>query len=241
MRSGAHLRDPRHNTRGMEQQLPIALIDMDGPLADFDPQVYALCEDLGFPLHDGEVSIENPCSRHRFLTACMAPEHADAVRHIINTSRWFRDLPPTPGAQEWLPRLAEVAEVWICTKPLEQNHTCRDDKAAWLREHLGQEWEDRLIIAPDKSLVHGDVLLDDAIKPEWFARASWEPVVFPCPFNGQGSKWENVRRWTWGDPIEDLLPSLRPKPAPVVVNISPPLDPRPAPSMLTNTPGPRRS
>jgi 5'-nucleotidase len=129
---------------------------------------------------------------------------------MVDTStRWFYDLPVVEGAVEGMKRLAEAADVWVCTKPLEANHYCRDGKAWWVHRHLGPEWESRLIIAPDKSMVRGDILLDDAINLDWLPRASWQPVVFPAPFNGDGSDWSCLPRWTWGDPIEHLLDYAR--------------------------------
>ncbi len=110
-----------------------------------------------------------------------------------------------PGAVDGFLELAEVAPVWIVTKPLEANLTCRDDKALWIRQHLGKEWERRLIITPDKSMVHGSVLLDDAPKPEWFGRATWVPVIYPWSFNGLGSEWADLPRWQWGDWPQRLL------------------------------------
>src|SRR5690606_26027440 len=105
-------------------------------------------------------------------------------------------LPVTPGAQEGVDALMAVGvDVWVCTKPLEVNPTCRDEKGAWLREHFPM-LEKRLIIAPDKSLVMGDILLDDAPSLEWARRATWMPVVFDAPFNRAGSIWERLPRWT---------------------------------------------
>lgn len=180
---------------------PRILVDMDGPLADFDAAFYALCEGSEWPMHS---TLADQC--HRFATDCILdPEHARLARQYVNTSRWFLDLPVVDGAAEGLDALADHADVWICTKPLEANPHCRDDKAAWIRRHLGTDWERRLVLTPDKSLVRGDVLLDDAIKLHWLETAEWQPVVFPTPWNGDGSEWHGIRRWTWGDPIDELL------------------------------------
>lgn len=43
--------------------------------------------------------------------------------------------------------------------------------AQWLVEHIGDGWDRRLILTPDKSLVVGDILLDDAPKHEWYGAA----------------------------------------------------------------------
>lgn len=179
---------------------PTILVDMDGPLADFDVHFFQRCASEGWTL---DCTVE--AQRHRFATDHIPNRRErDAARAMVDTPGWFRDLPVTPGAQDGLRGLAEFAEVWICTKPLEANGTCRDDKAAWLAEHFGDEWVQRLILAPDKSMVRGDVLLDDAPKPEWFGRADWWPVIFPEPWNA--AVYPDLPTWDWSsDPRELAL------------------------------------
>lgn len=186
---------------------PIVLVDQDGPLADFDARFFEMCAENGWELHS-----DRSTQCHRFATDCMVDRKARRkARLFVDSSAWFADLPVVEGAVEGINALAEHAEVWICTKPLEANLTCRDDKAMWVRKNLGVEWERRLIMAPDKSLVIGDVLLDDAPKPEWFVRAPWQPVVFSTPWNGPGSVWGELPHWTWGEDVERLLEKARKK------------------------------
>lgn len=180
---------------------PTLLLDMDGPLADFDRHFWDRCQ-----AHGWTFDVDHPDQQtHRFFTDHM-PIRAERkrARQMVDCAGWFFDLPVTPGATDGINRLAEHFNVWICTKPLEANPTCRDDKAAWVRYHLGEQWEHRLILAPDKSLVNGAILLDDAPKPEWFARATWAPVIFDAPFN-RGREWAGLPRWDWTCPVVDLL------------------------------------
>lgn len=190
----------------------IVLVDMDGPLADFDKEFYLTCAAGGYLMHGGAVNIDNRCDQHRFATDCIdLRAHREAARAIVDHTRWFMDLEPTAGAQEGLERLSEQAEVFVCSKPLEANRWCRDDKAAWLKKHFGKHWVSRLILAPDKSMVRGDILLDDAPKARWLSRAEWRPVIFPTAWNGVGSKFssktglDDFQRWSWGDGIDRLL------------------------------------
>ncbi len=177
------------------------LVDMDGPLADFDTLFFERCVQNGYTL-DCDITEQ----RHRFATDHIPDRRErELARQMVNTSGWFKDLPVTPGAQEGLELLDEFCDVWICTKPLEVNPTCRDDKAHWLGLNFGGRWVRRLIITPDKSLVQGDILLDDAPHITWLDKADWKPVIFPTPWNGEGSDWAGHARWYWSDPIENLL------------------------------------
>lgn len=188
----------------MDKHKPVLLLDMDGPLADFDQAFWDFCKGRGFSF-DIE-SLDSP-GRRRFLTDNM-PEKFERIyaRNWVNNgeNRWFRDLPPTVGAIDGTYELMEMFDVWVCTKPLEVCSTCRDDKGAWIKRYL-PELEDKLIIAPNKGMIRGKILLDDAIKPAWLDYAEWHPVVFPSGFNGKGSDWEGMDSWTWGDPVQALL------------------------------------
>lgn len=185
------------------------LIDMDGPLADFDRAFSHLCNVRGYAMH------ADPCDEHRFATDCIIdPHERQMARGHVDTTRWFRDLPLVDGAVTGLNALLEhpdVADVFICTKPMEANRTCRDDKGAWVERHLGMDWVRRLIITPDKGMVRGEVLLDDAPKSHWFDRAEWTPVIYPTSWNQPGSVFSrkmgvcDAPRWDWTMPINDLV------------------------------------
>lgn len=186
------------------------LIDMDGPLADFDRQFFDRCTEAGYEMHS---TLETQCCR--FATNCITdPEHRRAARAMVDTEPWFRDLPVVPGALAGINELLahpDVADVFICTKPLSVNKTCHSDKAAWVERHLGAEWLERLIITPDKSMVRCDILLDDAPKSHWFDRAEWTPVIYPMPWNAQDTDYsrshrlDDAPRWDWTMPVNDLV------------------------------------
>ena len=178
------------------------LVDMDGPLADFDLHFWNRSLDRGFTFDVPHHSHQ----RHRYFTDHL-PDRRErrAARDMVDSPGWFENLPVVPGAVDGMKALCEVADVWVCTKPLEVNPTCRDAKAAWLAEHFGGALVSKLVIAPDKSMVRGDVLLDDAPKPEWYASAEWRPVIYTAPYNGVGSTWEDLPHWTWADGVDQLL------------------------------------
>lgn len=178
------------------------LVDMDGVLADFDAPVWDIIRDenwrIDIPGRDAQV--------HHYVTEHMPDEWTKRLlRKRIDRHSFFRELPEIPGAVEGLRGLLDAGlDIWICTKPLESNLNCRDDKAHWVRRRW-PELEQKLIFAPDKSMVKGDILLDDATKPEWAEIADWNPVMFSQPYNGPGTQWENWPHWTWGDSVEDLI------------------------------------
>jgi 5'(3')-deoxyribonucleotidase len=178
---------------------PTLLLDMDGPLADFDRHFWDRCTAEGFTF-----DVDGPeHQRHRYFTDHIPNRRERAqARALVDAPGWFADLPVTVGAQEGVEELLSYFDVWVCTKPLEANPTCLNDKHAWLVRHF-PALAGRMITAADKSMILGEILLDDAPKPEWFDRAWWFPVIFPAPFNRD--QYEGQLGWGWGDPIDTLL------------------------------------
>ena len=61
---------------------------------------------------------------------------------------------------------------------------CAAEKYAWVERHLGAEWKGRILITSDKTLVRGDVLIDD--KPLITgaeASPAWAHLLFDAPYN----------------------------------------------------------
>lgn len=183
--------------------MTIVLVDLDGVMADFDLTLWERTrEHWPADYHPDQQA-------HRFCTDLLRGAARKAVRAETYKPGFFASLAPIPGAVDGVRELAAMdgVDVWFCSKPLYGNPTCHSDKAAWLEQHLGAEWSRRLILAADKSMVFGDILLDDAPRLEWLelGEAPWEPVVFTRPWNGPGSDWGHIPRWSWGDPWDRLL------------------------------------
>lgn len=180
---------------------PVILVDQDGPLGAFDAHFWSRCGDEGIDLDCALTE-----QRHRFATDHVADRaQRDRARSMVNQTGWFADLPVVEGAVEGLAALDEVADVWICSKPLDANPTCRDEKAQWLARHFGEKWAARLILAPNKSMINAHILLDDAPKLGWLPRAPWMPVIFRMPWNQEGSDWERLPHWDWSESIDTLI------------------------------------
>lgn len=180
---------------------PRLLLDMDGPIADFDKAFFNLCGEYGF-----ELDCTPETQVHRFGSDHIADKKARReARELIYRTRWFRDLPVVEGALEGVRRLQEEFDVWVCTKPLEENKRCRDDKGAWIRKHFGRDLERQLVITPDKTIVDGVILLDDAIKLDWIGKGSWKSVIFRTVWNQEGSIWEDLPHWDWNDDVRELV------------------------------------
>lgn len=74
---------------------------------------------------------------------------------------FFSRLKPIPGALEALKELEVYYDIYILTRPSIKNIHSYSEKAEWVEKYLGEEYLERLILCPDKSLVKGDFLVDD--------------------------------------------------------------------------------
>jgi 5'-nucleotidase len=102
---------------------------------------------------------------------------------------FFKNLEPMPDAIESFNKLKEHYDVWILTRPSFKNISCFNEKAEWVLEHLGFDVLEKTIMCGDKSLLKGDILIDDDDKAgqpdfegEWIEFASdkfpdWTSVI----------------------------------------------------------------
>lgn len=113
----------------------ILYVDMDDVMCDFTRAVY-----LGKQIFP---HIEYQQSRYGFFT----------------------NLEPIPGSLDMIKQIQEegIYDVWFLTAPSINNLSCYSEKALWIQNHLGPNWLNKLIISPNKSLLIGDVLVDDSL------------------------------------------------------------------------------
>lgn len=75
---------------------------------------------------------------------------------------FFRKLKPFENINNVINYLIKLGyDVWILTKPSVLNPLCYTEKRLWVEDHLGIELCHKLILCPDKSLLRGDILIDD--------------------------------------------------------------------------------
>jgi 5'(3')-deoxyribonucleotidase len=76
---------------------------------------------------------------------------------------FFSRLEPMEGAVEAFNKIKNCGKYrcYILTRPSIKNINCYSEKAEWIKEHLGEDVLENMIIACDKSMVKGDYLIDD--------------------------------------------------------------------------------
>lgn len=100
----------------------------------------------------------------------------------INEKGYFRNLPPIERGVELLKTVAEYVDVGICSAVLSEklNPYAREEKLAWLEEHIGRDYITSIIFTPcvgEKAkfvptFSKADVLVDDQLDnvSDWKAK-----------------------------------------------------------------------
>jgi 5'-nucleotidase len=173
-------------------QSPRILIDLDGTVVDWE----AAFESTLLSLH--------PAATLRDAATYDAVARWDApkgiVLDVINRALDYSRMKAKAGAVEAIAEMkAAGLDVWICSKNTAPNYFCASDKIGWVKKRLGADFAERTILIHDKTLVHGDILIDDRADISIGAMTpSWTHVVFDAEYNREMDA--NVPRLTnWAE------------------------------------------
>lgn len=160
----------------------IILVDMDDVLADFEGEFLERWRKQ-YP-DKPYVPFEDR------TTFCLEQQYPEELHELMNTiyhaPGFCRSLKPIPGSLEAVLEMKkEGHDVFICTAPLRRYEDCVLEKYEWTDKHLGREWTRRIILTADKTLVHGDFLIDDKPEIKGIMTPVWEHILYDKPYNRQ--------------------------------------------------------
>lgn len=132
-------------------------------------------------------------------------ETREAILEIMNLPTFYADLKAFPGWVDAMHRLDAMGhKVFIVSTPWWDNQDCTRDKLNWVAEHLGEEWRKRVILTGDKTVVHGDILIDDKPNIHGIIEPYWKQVLFDRPFN-RSLDLPRISDWTDWNQVEEAL------------------------------------
>lgn len=183
----------------------IILCDMDGCLVDWGASWNKLLDrvrhltNLGYdvPKHEHQTSFN--------LKLGLDSDGSRVVDYLMDNLD-YAAMEPLPGAIEALHEMvANGHTVRLLSTPTVTNPKCASDKYDWVAEHLGKEWAVNLILTHDKTLVHGDVLIDDKPHIKGIETPVWVHVKYSQPYNlaesglriDDWNDWEDVLNGVW--------------------------------------------
>jgi len=173
---------------------PVALVDMDNTLVDYEGQLLKDLGNLRSP-EEQEVGVYEPW-----------PDHIRArARLIKDKDGWWRNLPDFKLGWDVYRILHDLEfDVHILTKGPNNAPQAWTEKVQWCQKNL-EDSDDSITITGDKSLVYGRVLVDDY--PGYMDRwLKWRPRglgIMPAHHYNEGYKHPNVIRYD-GTNLEEV-------------------------------------
>ena len=118
-------------------------------------------------------------------------------RQVFPQSQWgfFLKLEPLKDAIESFKLLSEHYDVWILTRPSFRNVNSFTEKAQWVWDYLGYDVVEKTIMCGKKSLLKGDILIDD------------DDQAGQPDFDGEWIRFGSEPYKTWKDVVEYLIKS----------------------------------
>lgn len=175
----------------------IVLVDMDGPACDFETHFLKSWR-VRYP---GEAFIPIAQRKNFWVQeqyGKLDRRYPAMIDDLVGNEAFFRTMPPVPGVRRAVREMTEAGvQVYICSSPRPSHPVTAIGKLEWIREHFGEFFLMRTILTQDKTLVHGDLLIDD--KPDISgARScpSWRQILWDAPLNRSATGMPRMRRWT---------------------------------------------
>jgi 5'-nucleotidase len=178
------------------------LVDMDGVIADLEG---------GFlKIWRAQYPEKHFIPSEQRTTFYMADQYPDDIKDLVHQIHvmpsFFRSLEPIEGSLKALNEMKEMGhEVFICSSPLSRFNNCVLEKYEWVDSYLGKEWVKAIILCKDKTVIKGDILIDDRPNITGCDVPSWEHVLYDQPYNRAVS---NKRRLSWDNWKSVLVPSI---------------------------------
>ncbi|HJX05377.1 MAG TPA: 5'-3'-deoxyribonucleotidase [Candidatus Nanoarchaeia archaeon] len=169
----------------------IILVDLDDVLADFEK---------GFIDNWRKKYPDKPYIPLKERTVFKVDnQYPSELKHLVRETycapRFYRNLPLIKGGKEAIQEMKQKEhDVFICTSPLSRYEDCVLEKYEWVEEHLGRDWTKKLIVTKDKTLIRGNILIDDNPVPKGVLVPTWEHVIYDFPYNRH---IKDKRRITW--------------------------------------------
>lgn len=170
-------------------------IDMDDVMAD------AIDRFLEWYRRDFGVSFTKADLHGTKLHAIVPEEHRKIVKEYPLQKGFFKDLPVMENSREVIKELNNRFDVYIASAAMEFPNSLTD-KYEWLDLHFPFIPWKRRIFCGDKSILKGDVLIDD----HGFNLSVFEgrSILFTAPHNMADTKYERMNNWLDAEKLFDL-------------------------------------
>jgi 5'(3')-deoxyribonucleotidase len=159
---------------------------MDDVLADASKEILRIINDIN------GLSIEKDFFKtHNFYDFIKNVSYKSYRDHLFEPG-FFRNLDPLADSQKVVKELSEKHEVFIVSAAMEFPNSLRE-KYDWMQEHFSFISWKNLMLCGDKSVVKGDVIIDDHEKN--LITFDGETLLFDAMHNQHIDGYKRVYNW----------------------------------------------
>lgn len=184
---------------------PMIIIDMDHTKVNFPKSFDRKMHEIVPP----EILAKRNINGYMIEDIFPDTEYHKPLNDIITEEGFFLNMEPIDGAIEAVKEMEDEGFcIRVCTVPHPNSEFCINEKVAWIRKYLGEDFVRRIIFTYDKTLIYGDILIDD--KPEivgYNQSPSWTHVMFDAQHNKHLEP--DYRLSDWKDWREVIYPILQ--------------------------------
>lgn len=162
------------------------IIDMDDVLADTGAKILKIFNEKN------NLNIDKAYFEDKDFYSLVRDGKYVSYRDQLFEPGFFRDLEVFPNAVEVVEELQKKYEIYIVSAAVEFP-TSLFDKYEWMQEHFPFISWKNIVFCGDKSIVHGDIMIDDHARN--FENFSGEKLLFHSMHNTQVQGFKRVRDW----------------------------------------------
>ena len=183
-----------------ESSKSIILVDMDNTIVDYSTSIAIELKKI-YP--NDNVTSDN------WQTLKLNDIHYN--RKIIQSQpSFFKKMQPIEGSIKALKEMEQLGyTVFIVSSPSVIGNNCHSEKCDWMKQHFGEKWARRLVLTKDKTIVIGNVLIDD--KPYITGAIDnpiWKHITFAQPYNIDLHEEHRVHLMKWDQWKNIVIPML---------------------------------
>ena len=180
---------------------PLALFDADNVLYEWEAKYIedVLAIDPEYPVI--------PLGQRTEMDVLASNAHSSDIGYRVkNRPGFYAELALVEYAQECIAEIQDAGiDVMICTAPSLDNPTCASDKHMAITRDFGRSMAKRTIITSDKTVVMGDVLVDDKAEITGLMTPQWEHIVYDRSYNRHVTNRRMTDLRNWREALGHLL------------------------------------
>lgn len=187
------LRDAVARFQDAHGRTPTVLLDMDGVLFEWEDFFVQTWREM-FP----HLPTRDAGQRSDYdLFADLSDDEVEAMLKVMDALSYHR-IPVADGAVRAVSALADAgADLGVCSAPWLTNPTCASEKLTSVHQHFGIELAKATVLTRDKTLVFGDILVDDKPEIHGMRDPSWRHIYFTQTYN-RGLPGHRIDSWAHG-------------------------------------------